>query len=1133
LGFVHLHVHSHYSLLDGAIKVGDIVRMAAELGMPAIAITDHGNMFGAMEFYVEAKAAGIKPIIGCELYVAKRSRFDRDPKLDADPDHLIVLVMDERGYKNLMKLTSIGHLEGYYYKPRVDKEVLSEHSDGLIAMSSCIKGEIPRLVISGDMDKARKALAEYVDIFGKDRFFLEIQRHGIEEEEIAIRGYEELSRDFGLRMIATNDVHYLLREHSRAHEILLCIQTQTTISDPGRFRFRTDQFHFRTEEEMREVFRDLPKALDATLDVAEMCDLELDLSKVYLPEYRPPEGYTLEGYLEELVWDGFRRRYPDPPDGAEERLKMELSVIKKMGFSGYFLIVWDYIKFAKDNGIMVGPGRGSSVGSLVSYCLGITNVDPIRYGLIFERFLNPERVEMPDIDSDFDPEGLETVRDYVRRRYGEGCVAQIITFGTMAARAAVRDVGRALDLPYQKVDVVAKMIPMGLSVSEALEIIPELRSMARESEETRLLLDIASSLEGLARHASVHAGGIVIAPGELTDYVPLFRGANGKVTTQYDKDSLRYTGVIKMDLLGVDCLTVIREALRLIKERHGVEIDMDKIPLDDPKTYELLGEGRVEGIFQVESRGMRELLRRMRPTSFEDLIALIALYRPGPMQMIDEFIKRKHGLVPIEYPHPALEPILSETYGIIVYQEQIMRIAHDLAGFTMAQADILRSAMAKKKRDVMERMRPVFVEGAVKRGVSRDVAERIFGMMEAFAEYGFNKSHSAAYALVCYQTAYLKAHYPLEYMAARMSIERGEPAKLIRYIRECQGMGIEVCGPDINKSSKNFTVEGDKRIRMGLSVVRNAGDSAIEAIMEGRKGGDFKSLFDFCERVDLKVVNRRVIESLIKCGAFDCLGPSRAFLLGILDRAIERGQRVQRDRAVGQTSFLDFGMEEPEEPLPEIKEWTEKYKFAMEKEVLGFYISGHPLKGIEEEARKRSTATTSELPEMEGGTAVSLVGIVSSIRGIMTRNGKRMGFISLQDLDGSVEVVVRPELYERKGGILREDEILLVKGRVDLQEDGDPILVAEEIERFSEVMKNAVSKMVIEIDCEVCSEDMLLKLRDLLLSNKGECLVEALFRKGKEMVIVSFGPRFRVTPSEELLAEVEKIFGKGSVHLVS
>lgn len=1050
--FVHLHVHTEYSLLDGAARIKQLVSAAADKGMKALAITDHGSMFGVIDFYKAAQKAGIKPILGCEVYVAPRSMEDRVPGQDDANYHLVLLAENEVGYKNLLFIVSEAYTKGFYYKPRTDKKTLRGHSEGLIALSACLGGEVANAILNGQLQKARDIAIEYNEIFGQGNFFLELQEHGLENQRAVNIELAKMSKELNIPLVATNDVHYVTRDDAEVQDVLLCIGTGKTVEDQDRMSFETKEFYLKDADEMSMVLGDFSDALINTVKIAERCNVSFDFSRNYLPNYRIPEGYTVDSYLEEICLEGLAHRYPNADEKVRDRLDYELKVIKEMGFSGYFLIVWDFVRFAKTNGVLVGPGRGSAAGSVVAYVLGITNIDPLKYDLLFERFLNPERVTMPDIDIDFCYETREKVIKYVIEHYGADRVAQIITFGTMAARAAIRDVGRALDMSYADVDRVAKLVPaeLGMTLDKALGTSSELRELYDTDPAVKKLLDMSRAIEGMPRHASTHAAGVVIGRDPLTNYLPLYRSTDGVVTTQFPKETVEEIGLLKMDLLGLRTLTVIGDAVELIKETADELIDIDSIPLDDSHTYEMLGRGDSIGVFQLESSGMRSILKDLKPEVLEDIIALVALYRPGPLGsgMVEDFIKRKHGQSTIKYMHPSLEPILKETYGVILYQEQVMRISSELAGFSMGQADLLRRAMGKKKPEVIAGLRNQFVEGAKDKGVDPGIAGQVFDLMEYFAGYGFNKSHSAAYALVSYQTAYLKANYPLQYMAALLTSVMDSMDKVALYIDECRRMGIEVLPPDVNESMVKFSVSGGK-IRFGMAAVKNVGRGAIENIITVRsKDGLFKSFQDFCNRIDHRQVSRRVLESLIKCGAFDSLG-RRAQLMSGLDKCLDEAQNRQRDRANGQISLFDisddtFFENKSAFELPDVPEYSRKDLLAMEKETLGLYISGHPLREYEDIIRQKVSHYTSGLAELADETPVVIGGIVTGIRKITTRKGDPMAFVILEDLLGATEVIVFPAVYRKSAHLLGSDNPLLVKGKIN-SKDEEIKIIADEI----------------------------------------------------------------------------------------
>ncbi len=1167
--FVHLHVHTQYSLLDGACRIKDLTEAAHRDHMPALAITDHGNMFGAVEFYFQAKAKGIKPILGCEVYVAPNSRFDRSTSGISDASyHLLLLVKDEVGYRNLMRLVSAGYFEGFYYRPRVDKDLLAKHHQGLIASSACLKGELPSLLARGEYDKAKAVAQEYADIFGRQGFYLEIQKNGIPIQDKVNKELIRLGRELFLPLVATNDCHYLEREDSSAHDILLCIQTGKTKNDPNRLRFSTDEFYFKTSARMREDFREAPEALDNTIRIAEHCNLELEAGRHHLPVPSAPEGYTLDTYLEELARKGLEEHFNDidpydRQDPVVARLEHELSVIRHMHFPGYFLIVRDFIKFAKDHGIPVGPGRGSAAGSLVAYSLGITDIDPLQHGLLFERFLNPERISLPDIDIDFCMERRDEVISYVTEKYGRDNVAQIITFGTMAARGVIRDVGRVLEIPYAEVDKIAKLIPpiLNITLENALAAEERLRNLAATDKRVAELISVAKKLEGLTRHASTHAAGIVISPQPLVNYTPLYKGPKGEMMTQYSMEYLEKIGLLKMDFLGLRTLTVLKNTVDFIRENRGDEICLEEISLDDKQTYELLCEPGTVGVFQLESAGMRDLLRRLKPECFEDLVASLALFRPGPLGsgMVDNFVKGKHKQISITYEHPLLEPVLRETYGVILYQEQVMKIASVLAGFTPGEADILRRAMGKKKQAEMDRYRQRFVTGAKKNKIKPQLAEKIFDLMAHFAGYGFNKSHSAAYALISYQTAYLKAHYPVEFMAALLTSEMQDTNKINKFKRECLELGIKILPPDVNESSHKFTAVSNN-IRFGITAVKNVGEAAVTEIINCRKtSGPFGSLYEFCERVDLRAVNRRVIESLIKCGAFDRLG-KRAQLMAALDQAIEQGQNRHKDRVTGQQSLFDlFEQGDSSQgseigglktsfappPLPEVEEWTKQELLAAEKEALGFYITGHPLDHYQGQIKPYITHTSEDLVESREGQRVALAGLITPIKEIRTRNGERMGFANLEDTLGVVEVTLLPDVYKAAEELLNTEAPVLVKGEVYTKDDV-PKLRASELRSLESVIKSSLPlgdtpeshpsgasrhKAHIKINTQGLSPRMLTSLEERLSRNKGSSpVVLHLFSPGQYEVTVALNSQFKVSPTSGFARAVEELFGKGSIY---
>ncbi|KPK99346.1 MAG: DNA polymerase III subunit alpha [candidate division Zixibacteria bacterium SM23_73_3] len=1131
--FVHLHVHTQYSLLDGAIKLDDLMAQAKEFKMPALAITDHGNMFGAVEFYQKCMASGIKPLIGCEVYVAPQDRRKKEP-IRGLPDagyHLILLVRNQSGYKNLMRLSSIGYLEGFYHKPRIDREVLRQHTEGLLALSSCLRGEIPSLLLEGKYNKARDVAEEYKDTFGEGNFFLEIQNHQIEEEKKVIPLLAKLAEEANLGLVATNDCHYLKKEHAPAHDALLCIQTGKKITDTDRLKFANDQMYFKSPEEMKKLFADFPSAVENTLRIAEACNLDLEFGKTHLPEFPPPPGFDdLDSYLEFLAKKGLAQRYSKVTPGLEERLEYELKVIKQMGFAGYFLIVKDFIDYARNKSIRVGPGRGSVGGSLVAYCLGITNLDPIKYGLLFERFLNPERISLPDIDIDFSDRERDKIIRYVINKYGENNVAQIITFGTMAARAVIRDVGRVLDIPYSEVDRIAKMIPWvpDMTLRRAQEQRGDLRTLVKSDPRIEKLMSYSEILEGLCRHASTHAAGVVIAPKALNEYVPLYKGSKGEITTQYDMKGIEEIGLLKMDFLGLRTLTVIDDTLKMLREDKNIISDIDSVPLDDKKTFQLFSKGLTVGIFQFESSGMREYLSKLKPESLDELTAMNALYRPGPLdsKMTDEYIDRKRGLKKIVYEHPLLEPVLKETYGVIVFQEQVLKIASDLAGYTLGKADILRKAMGKKKAKLMVQQREEFKKGAKAKGIKHPVADKIFDLMATFGRYGFNKAHSAGYAYLAYQTAYLKAHYPVQFMAASMSSEIGNTDRIVVLMEECKRMGIEVLPPDVNESGGRFKVVENK-IRFGLEAVKNVGHGAIQAIIIAReKLGKFKSLLQFCAEVDLGAVNKRVIESLIQSGAFDSVSKHRAQLMACLDVAANYGQALQEDKKRGQTSLFDLAGEIKTTPVPkmaDVPEWPISEILSKEKEMLGFYVSGHPLTRYEEELKIFVTRDTQTIEDAKDGEELYIGGVITQVKTKIDRKKKQMAFATLEDFVGRVEVVIFSDCYEKNRRFIRADSMVLARGRASTREGEKAKLVASDIISLSKAYQKMKPPMHIQL---VSSGTR----KEILSLHPGKSQVFLHVRTDDEELKMRL-KNMEVEISRDLLAKLKSLCGDKNVYL--
>jgi DNA polymerase III subunit alpha len=1146
--FVHLHLHTDYSLLDGACEIGELTAEAARRGMPAVAVTDHGNLFAAANFYHQATTHGVKPIIGCEVYVAPDNHKNRGTEAERS-NHLVLLAENEEGYRNLIQLVSTGFLDGFYYKPRVDHDLLARHSKGLIALSACLRGEVADALLADKYDQARTNAYRLRDIFGKGNFFLEVQDQGLEVEQRINRELVRLSRDTGIPLVATNDTHYLTRADSHAQEVLLCIQTGKTMSDTSRMKFATDQFYFKTAVEMAEVFRELPDALERTLAIAERCNVKIQRVSNPFPEFKVPEGHTADSYFEKVAREGFESRAVvlerlakeghlrhSIPD-YERRLSDEIAVIQKMRFAGYFLIVWDFIHYARAQGVPVGPGRGSAAGSLVSYALRITDVDPLQYDLLFERFLNPERISMPDIDIDFCMRRRSEVIDYVRRKYGEKNVAQIITFGTMAAKAVLKDAGRALDMPYGEVDKIAKLVPLTLNIEleEALKQSPQLDALRKSDDRVKELVEVALRLEGLARHASTHAAGVVISPRPLTEIVPLYKSNKDEITTQYDMNALERIGLLKMDFLGLTTLTVLDDTVRLIKQNRNLDIDLSTLPLDDAPTYAPFARGDTTGIFQFESHGMRDILRRYQPTRLEDLTALNALYRPGPIQggMIDDFIARKHGKKKVTYDLPELEEILSETWGVILYQEQVMQIANRLAGFSLGDADLLRRAMGKKKHDEMAAQREKFLAGCLARKVPAKKAQRIFDLMAEFAGYGFNKSHSCAYALLAYQTAYLKTHYPVEFMAAMLSSETGNTEKVVKYINEARGMGITVLPPDVNSSDLSFTPVGDS-IRFGLAAIKNVGENTVRGILQARESlGRFTSIFEFCESVDSRLLNKRVLESLVRAGAMDDLGAHRAQMMAAIDRSLDRAQKLQRARESGQHGLFggaSSAAPPPPEVLPDVEEWPEHEILAAEYSTLGFYISGHPL---DKYAGRLKDLTAVELSTIEGrrnGEEIVVAGIIVQTRPMRSRRGARWAILILQDRTGVIDALVFPEAFQKLEPLLKAATPLLVKGRVAVEDVGTRLIVSD-ARVLDQVTDRSPSLLRVRVGIHALDTAALDRLHELFSSRPGRCRVafELVNDDGTEATLDAGSA---VQADRELVERVREICGSDSVAVV-
>lgn len=1152
--FTHLHVHTEYSLLDGAIRIRDLIHKTREYGMDSVAITDHGSMHGALKFYQQARAQEIKPIIGCEFYVAPKSRLDKSGARSASEaaSHLVLLAMDEKGYKNLLRLSSIAQLEGFYYRPRIDREVLARYNQGLIALTACLHGIVPIHILQGNIGLAVQEATFLQNIF-HDRLYLEIQQNGLEKQSVVNQALAEISHKTGVPLVATNDCHYLNKEDAEAHDILLCIQTNRTIKDQNRFAIESSELYFKPPAVMAEQFAETPAALHVTREIAGRCNLEIPLGKNFFPAFPVPDGETPESLFEQQARSGLALRLDHMREHAgltreeekkyPQQLELELEVIKEKGFSGYFLIVADFINWAKEHEIPVGPGRGSAAGSVVAYAMGITDVDPLPYGLFFERFLNKERVSLPDIDVDFCQERRGEVIEYVQQAYGGADhVAQIITFGSMKAKAVIRDVGRAMAIPLGEVDAIAKLVPdeLNMTIDKAMAKEPRLKVMMEQDPEKKKLIDIARSLEGIARHASTHAAGVVISPDPMYEHLPLFRGAGGETLTQFDMKDTEKTGLIKFDFLGLKTLTVIDRARKIIRLSAGKEIDLAAIPLDDPKTYELYSRGDTEGVFQMESSGMKGLAIKMKPDVFTDLIAMVALYRPGPLGsgQVDTFVDVKHGRKPADYPLPQLQPILQETYGVIVYQEQVMAIANLLAGYSLGDADNLRRAMGKKIKEAMAREKDIFLAGCEKNNIPKDKANFIFDQMETFAEYGFNKSHSAAYALVSYQTAWLKVHYPTEFMAALISCDMHDTDKVGRYLSECRDHDIDVLPPDINESFSDFTVVDD-RIRFGLAAVKNVGGNALDTILnERQKEGPYTSLGNFCRRVDSRKVNRRVIESLIKTGAFDSLGHNRPQFLAVLDDAIRQGQCFQRKKDSAQMSlFGDLGDDTAEDYItqldyPDIADCEEKERLVMEKEMLGFYLSGHPLDRFQHEIQAVSDTHIARLGDWPEKTPVRVAGVVSSLKKFTTKkSGELMAFATLEDQNGQVEMVVFPKPYAEFGSLLEQETPVLVVGEKETESEKTKILVTS-LHTLEEAMDQQVESARLLLSAETVGHTETTRLRETLRNSPGPCPVTVtLHFHDRGEVDIKLPDTLSIRPARSLQEAIGSLFGKNALFL--
>ncbi len=1146
MSFAHLHVHTEYSLLDGSNKIKEYVSRLKELGMNSGAITDHGAMYGCVEFYKAAKEAGINPVLGCEVYVAPGSRFDRESNAgDERYYHLVLLAENNEGYENLTRLVSKGYIDGYYYRPRIDLELLKEYHGGLIALSAGLAGEIPRYLLRDEYEEAKKTALLYRDIFGENNFFLELQDHGLPEQKKVTAQLMRLSQETKIPLAATNDVHYTYADDVNSHDILLCIQTGKKLQDENRMRYEGGQYYLKSPEEMAQLFPYASEALENTQKIADRCHVEIEFGVTKLPKFDVPEGYTSWEYINKLCREGLSRKYPEVTNELKERLKYELDTIRNMGYVDYFLIVWDFIKYARDNSIMVGPGRGSAAGSLVSYALDITQLDPIKYQLLFERFLNPERISMPDIDVDFCYERRPEVINYVVEKYGKDCVAQIVTFGTLAAKGVIRDVGRVMDMPYGQVDSIAKMIPneLNITIDKALNMNHSLKLLCAEDPKVRELIEMSKRLEGLPRHTSMHAAGVVISGKPVDEYVPLARAADGTIVTQFTMNTLEELGLLKMDFLGLRTLTVIRDAKTLAEKSSGSRIDLDNIDLEDKGVFDMIGAGKCDGVFQLESAGMRSFMKELKPGSIEDVIAGIALYRPGPMDFIPDYIKGRHNPDEVHYMCPQLKPILEATYGCIVYQEQVMQIVRSLGGYTLGRSDILRRAMSKKKAAVMEKERQNFVygnpsegiTGCVGNGISTDVANRIYDSMIDFAKYAFNKSHAAAYAIVSYQTAWLKHHFPVEYMAALMTSVMDVPAKVSGYIHTCRHMGIRLLPPDINKSEGEFSVE-DGCIRYGLTAIKGIGKPVMSAIEKERElNGDYKSIKDFCQRLSTKEVNKRTLENFIKAGAFDCFGANRHQMLAVYSRIADQVQQEKKNSVSGQMSLFDFMTDEDrnryEMPMPDLPEFPKSEKLAFEKEVTGIYITGHPLEDDEKKWRANITATTADLlldgetgetKASDGETAV-IGGIIAEKTIKFTKNNQAMAFITLEDLFGSAEVEIFPRDYERYEKRLKEESKVFVRGRISAEEDKDAKIILERLYGFDDLEKEIWIQFEDHEDYKSNHE----RLNTLLSGSSGSA--QAVIYLKKEKAVKRLSVMADATDAAGLIKRLKEAFGEDNI----
>ena len=1152
--FCHLHTHTEYSLLDGEASIKKLVARVKELGMDSCAITDHGSMYGVVDFYREAKAQGIHPIIGCEVYMAPRSRFDKVHDIDNKTSHLILLAENQKGYKNLIKLVSAGYIDGFYYKPRIDFEMLKEHSEGIIALSACIAGEVPKALLRGDYDEAKKIALKYAEVLGKDNYFLEIQDHGLSEQKRIIPDMLRLSEETGIGLVATNDIHYLKKEDAKYQDVLMCIQMEKKVDDPDRMKFETEEFYIKSPEEMTSLFEYVPQAIENTEKIAKRCNVDFDFGTRHLPAYVVPDGKDAFEYLRELCQSGLEKRYSPVSDELQKRLDYELGVIKSMGFVDYFLIVWDFIHFAKNNGVMVGPGRGSAAGSIVAYSLGITTVDPIKYGLIFERFLNPERVSMPDIDIDFAPNGRQKIIDYVVEKYGEGQVAQIITFGTMKAKLAIRDVGRALDIPYAEVDKVAKLVPFDLkmTISKALDISTELHALYENDPQIKELLDTSMALEGLPRHASTHAAGVVITSEPIVNYVPLQLNSENFITTQFTKDTVENLGLLKMDFLGLRNLTVIENAVKIIKRTRGIDLNMDEIDYDCKEVYELISSGNTDGVFQLESAGMQSFMQELKPDTLEDVIAGIALYRPGPMEQIPRYIKSKKNPETIKYKHPLLKNILDVTYGCMVYQEQVLEIVRTLAGYSLGKADSMRRVISKKKADqmVIERKNFIYgsddgdIPGCIKNGIDEQTAISIFDEINDFANYAFNKSHAAAYAFVTYQTAYLKTFYPVEYMASLIS-SIDDLDKINHYIANCKEMGIDRLPPDVNKSEDTFTVENNS-IRFGLSAVKNVGRAMILNLVNERKNnGEFKTFSDFIDRMAGRDMNKRALEGLISCGAFDSMGVKRSQLLAVYEKALDGTARAARDNVAGQMSLFDTIEEQSEMQFPNIDELDKKTMLKMEKQSTGLYFSGHPMEEYTDKIKKLTKYNISDVLTsvhkdedgnyhaveggLQDGDMMIICAAIASRKNKTTRSNAQMAFLNVEDVYGSVECIVFPKVLNEFSPLLQEDNLVAIACRLSIREDEAPKILMQSVQLLDEALMAKKEPKRLYIQLETRNDENLKNVEKYLSPYQGDMEVRLFFKDTRKMSSVP--RRLWFNGTENAIYDLKNIFGEDNVKI--